>query len=91
MLEYSLDEAEAFLSKTARDARESLEQCIADLRHLDDQRNTLEVNINRMHNHSLNKRRARMAREREQQMAQQMAAAMQQQQQQLQQQAQPEK
>ncbi len=75
MLEYTLEEAEAFLTKTEADARESLDQCIQDLRYLDDQRNTLEVNINRMHNHSLNKRR----RIREQQMAQQIAMMQQQQ------------
>ena len=87
MVEYSLEEAEAFLSRTEREAREALGQCVEDLRHLSDQSNTLEVNINRMHNHALAKRRARALREREaaaQQQTAQMLAQQQQQQQQAQ-------
>jgi hypothetical protein len=42
MLEYTLDEAEAFLTQTAKNAQESLDHVIADLRHLDDQVNCVE-------------------------------------------------
>jgi prefoldin subunit 5 len=58
MVEYSLDEAEAFLTKQRTDAQEALKLTREDVAHLDDQINTLEVNINRMHNHAMAKRRA---------------------------------
>jgi prefoldin subunit 5 len=78
MVEYPLDEAEVFLARTEKEAREALEQCVEDLRHLSDQSNTLEVNINRMHNHALSRRRARAVQQQTQQLqqaAQQMAQA----------------
>lgn len=57
MLEYSLDEAETFLAQSVAQTQRLLSECIDDLRHLEDQRNTLEVNINRMHNHAMQRRR----------------------------------
>ncbi len=89
MVEYTLEEAENFLQQSEKDTREALQHCVDDLRHLDDQRNTLEVNINRLHNHSLGKKRARALREREaaiQQAATQQMIQQQQQQQQQQEQ-----
>jgi prefoldin alpha subunit len=59
MVEYSLDEAETFLSKQLSDATEALQTTKEDIAHLDDQINTLEVNINRMHNHAMAKRRSK--------------------------------
>lgn len=58
MLEFSYEEADLFLSRSISEARSSLDLAIADLEHIDDQQNTLEVNINRMHNYSVQRRKA---------------------------------
>ena len=77
MLEYTLEEAEEFLQKSGADLEESLRVVNSDLKHIQDQMNILEVNINRMHLHSIEKRKVKMMKEMEkqqQQQQQQMAA-----------------
>lgn len=71
MLEFTLDEADAFLSKATLEAQAALAIAIEDLQHIDDQQNTLEVNINRMHNFSVQRRKRAMMEQQQQQQLQQ--------------------
>ncbi len=66
MLNFTLDEADAFLSKAAHEAQAALVIAVEDLQHIDDQQNTLEVNINRMHNFSVQRRKRAMEQQQQQ-------------------------
>lgn len=64
--QFTLAEAEAFLTKQLEDAKGTLLVATEDLQHIDDQRNTLEVNVNRMHNFSVQRRKRLMAAKQQQ-------------------------
>eukprot|EP01060_Flectonema_neradi_P039060 TRINITY_DN844_c0_g2_i1.p1 TRINITY_DN844_c0_g2~~TRINITY_DN844_c0_g2_i1.p1 ORF type:complete len:230 (+),score=29.23 TRINITY_DN844_c0_g2_i1:79-690(+) len=58
MVEYSLDEAIALLSKNLASAQENMENILQDIAWIRDQTNICEVNQNRIYNHTIMEKRA---------------------------------
>ena len=61
MLEYTLDDAEALLTKNFTAAEKSLKTVDADLNFLKDQTTTIEVNMARVYNWDVKRRQAEKA------------------------------